>query len=142
MMQIRFGEQTCQKFRAKIDSYIDNELLTESNLQMLEHFSRCSSCTREAQERRDMRKRLQNAVRGMPAPAGLEQRIRHRLRQPKRLLLMAIAAALGLCLGVSRWGGASGELFQMAVDDHVRRAVVHHAAPRPPARSQPAPVLC
>src|SRR5215510_12335934 len=104
MTQTRFGEQACQRFRAKLDSYIDNELLTESNLEMTEHVERCTSCTQEAQERRKVRRRLRDAVREVPVPAGLEERVRDRLRQPrqpqpKKLFLMAIAAALVLYFG-------------------------------------------
>jgi anti-sigma factor RsiW len=101
MTQIGFGELSCQKFRAKLDSYIDNELLTEGNLEMVEHFRRCTSCTQEAQDRRNLRRRLRDAVREVPVPAGLEQRVRDRLRRPnqpqpkKKVFLLAIAAVLG-----------------------------------------------
>src|SRR5262249_61625297 len=84
MTEIRLGEQACGKFRAKLDSYIDNELLTESNLEMIEHFSRCPQCIQEAQERRNVSRRLREAVREIPAPAGLEQRVRDRLHQHKQ----------------------------------------------------------
>ena len=84
MTQTRFGEQACHKFRAKLDSYIDDELLTESNLEMIEHFRHCNVCAQEAQERRDVRYRLQKVVRDIPSPEGLEQRIRDRLRQPRQ----------------------------------------------------------
>ena len=57
MTHVRSDEQACQKFRAKLDSYIDNELLTEGNLEMIEHFRRCTSCTQEAQDRRNLRRR-------------------------------------------------------------------------------------
>jgi len=141
MTETRFGGQACQKFRANLDSYIDDELLTESNLEMIEHFRRCTSCTQEAQERRNVRRRLRAAVREVPVPAGLEQRIRDRLRQskqpqPERLFLMAIAAALALCFGVFRFRDPSGELFRMAFDDHIHCAVIHHPVPRVPGPNQ------
>jgi len=104
MTQTKFGEQACQKVLAKLDSYIDNELLTESSLELMEHFQRCTACTRESQERRNMRARLQTAVREVRVPPGLEDRVRDRLRQtpeprPKRFHLMAIAATLAVCFG-------------------------------------------
>ena len=104
MTRTRFGEQACQKVLAKLDSYIDNELLTESSLELMEHFQRCTACTRESQERRNMRARLQTAVREVRVPPGLEDRVRDRLRQtpeprPKRFHLMAIAATLAVCFG-------------------------------------------
>jgi anti-sigma factor (TIGR02949 family) len=104
MTQTRFGEQACQKVLARLDSYIDNELLTESSLELMEHFHRCTACTRESQERRNVRARLKTAVREVRVPQGLEDRVRDRLRQtreprPKRFLLMSIAATLTVCFG-------------------------------------------
>jgi hypothetical protein len=135
MTETKFGDQACHRFRAKLDSYLDNELLTESNLEMIEHFRRCNSCTQEVQERRNVRRRLQKAVRDIPTPAGLEQRIRDRLRQPKqpqpkKLFLMAIAAALALSFGVFRLHEPGGALLQLAFDDHLHCALIHHPAPR------------
>jgi len=144
MTQTRFGELACQKFRAKLDSYIDNELLIESNLEMIEHFKRCTSCTQEAQERRNVRRRLRDAVREVPVPAGLEGRIRDRLRQPKqpqpkKLFLMAIAAVLALCFGVFRLRDPSSALLRIALDDHLHCAVVHHPTPRVPGEPNQLP---
>ena len=135
MTQVRSDEQACQKFRAKLDSYIDNELLTKGNLEIIEHFKTCTSCTQEAQDRRSVLRRLRDAVREVPVPAGLEQRIRDRLRQPrqlqpKKLFLMAIAAALALCFGILRFSDSSGRLFRVALDDHLHCAVIHHPVPR------------
>jgi anti-sigma factor (TIGR02949 family) len=133
MTQTRFGDQACQKLRARLDSYIDNELLTESNLEMMEHFGRCLPCTQEAQERQNVRKRLQTAVRDVKAPPGLEGRVRDRLRQatqpkPKKLFLMAAAAALAICFGVFRFHNSVGPILRIAFDDHLHCAVIHHAA--------------
>jgi anti-sigma factor (TIGR02949 family) len=104
MTETRSVEQGCQKLLAKLDSYIDNELLTESNLELMEHFQRCAACTRESEERRNVRTRLQAAVRQVQAPQGLEDRVRNRLREarqplPRRFHLMSIAATLALCFG-------------------------------------------
>jgi hypothetical protein len=134
MTQVRSDEQACQKFRARLDSFIDNELLTEGNLEMIEHVKNCTSCTQEAQDRRGVRRRLRDAVREVPVPPGLEQRVRERLRQPrepqpKKLLLMAIAAALVVCFGVVRFSDSSGRLLRVALDDHLHCAVIHHPVP-------------
>jgi anti-sigma factor (TIGR02949 family) len=99
-----FGEHACRKTLARLDSYLDNELLTESNLDLLEHFRRCTACTREADARRAVRTRLKTAVREVRAPAGLEDRVRERLRGTRRpatthFNLMGIAAALAVCFG-------------------------------------------
>ena len=135
MTQTRFSEQACQKFRARLDSYIDNELLTESSLEMIEHCERCTSCTKEAEMRRNVRRRLKDAVREVSVPGGLEGRVRDRLRQdrqpqPKKLFLMAIAAALVLCFGLFRFREPSAAILRLAFDDHVHCAVIHHPSPR------------
>jgi len=133
MTHTKFGDQACQKFRAKLDSYVDNELLTESNLEMMEHFRRCTLCTQEALERRNVRKRLKDAVREVTVPPGLEGRVRDRLRQttqpkPKKLFLMAIAATLAVCFGVIRFHDSVGPILRIAFDDHLHCAVIHQAA--------------
>ena len=132
MTQTRFGEQACQKVLARLDSYIDNELLTESSLELMEHFQRCTACTRESQERRNVRARLQTAVREVKVPQGLEDRVRDRLREtreprPKRFLLMSIAATLAVCfgswvayqLGALRLTTASQESYVAAISGQV-----------------------
>jgi hypothetical protein len=134
MTQLRFIEQPCQKFRAKLDSYIDNELMTESNLEFTEHFQRCTECTRETEERRKVRDRLKAAVRETTVPVGLERLVRGRLRQqakqnqPKKIVLMAIAATLAVCFGIIGLQDSSGALIRLAFDNHVNCAVIHHPA--------------
>lgn len=98
------GPQGCQKARARLNSYLDNELLTESNLELLEHFRNCASCTNEEKTRRAIRARLQTAVRDVAIPAGLEGRVRERLRHqpqapPRKVNFMALAAMLTVCFG-------------------------------------------
>jgi len=136
MTQTRFDGQACRKTLASLDSYIDNELLTESNLELMEHFQRCRECTREAQERRNVRTQLQTAVRDVKVPADLEARVRDRLRQTRqpqhnRFHLMAIAAALAVCFG--SWIGyqrsallstrAMATILRVGLGDHVHCAV-------------------
>lgn len=104
MTQPRFGGQMCKEVLARLDSYIDDELLIESNLDLMEHFQRCKACTEEENERRKLRTRLQAAVREVRVPQAFERRVQDRLRQarqpqPRRLHLMAIAATLAVCFG-------------------------------------------
>jgi hypothetical protein len=136
MTQIELSEQPCQKFRAKLDSYIDNELLTETNLELMEHFERCHECTQEAQERRNVRARLRKAMREAPVPLDLEKQIRMRLRRsqqtsPKKMYFMAIAAAVAVCFSIVGFRGDGSALLRLAFDDHLHCAVIHH----PKARS-------
>jgi len=104
MTQIRFGELECQRALAKLDSYIDGEPLTDSNLELMEHLQRCTVCMREMVARRNLRAQLQAAVREVRVPSGLEGRVRDRLRetwgpQSKLFKLLAMAAVVAVCFG-------------------------------------------
>ena len=140
MIQTRFDERACRQAQARLDSYIDNELITESNLEMMQHFQRCPECNREAGERRKLRAHLQTAVREVRVPADLEGRVRDRLREARRphsgrIHLMAIAAAIALCFG--SWIGyqrlvlsspAMSAILRIGLGDHVHCAVLRQGA--------------
>jgi Putative zinc-finger len=131
MTHIKLSEQPCQKFRAKLDSYIDNELLTETNIELMEHFERCPECRQEAQERRNMRDRLRKVVRKAPVPSDLEKQIRLRLRHsqqtpPRKMYFMAVAAVLVVCFSIFGFRENGSALLRLAFDDHLHCAVIHH----------------
>ena len=116
MTLTRFGDHACQKWRAMLDSYIDNELLLESTIELMEHFKRCAECARESQQRRNVRARLRDSVRTMPLAAGLRDRVRDRIRQlrgprSKKFYLFSIAATLAVGSGswVASHFGAFGQ---------------------------------
>jgi anti-sigma factor (TIGR02949 family) len=142
MTHIKLLEPGCRKVLASLDSYIDNELHTETNLDLIEHLRRCAPCTREAGERQKMRTRLRTAVRDVTVPAGLENRVRDRLRQSqqshsKKIYLMAIAAMLAVCFGswMTLRPGRSAPLsavMQVGYSQHVHCAVVRQGNTRPP----------
>jgi anti-sigma factor RsiW len=141
MTQTRLNQPACERIRAKLDSYIDSELLTETNLELMEHLDRCEACTQEAQERRKVRTRLRAAVRDVPVPAGLEARVRDRLRQKKqpqhkKFFLLAVAAALA-AVAVFRLHDPAGPLLSLGFDDHVHCAVLHHPRPAGDANRLP-----
>jgi hypothetical protein len=135
-------EPGCRKVLASLDSYIDNELHTETNLDLIEHLRRCAPCTREVGERQKMRVRLKTAVRDVDVPAGLEHRVRDRLRQSqqshsKKIYLMAIAAMVAVCFGswMTLRPGPSAPLssvMQVGYSQHVHCAVVRQRNTRPP----------
>src|SRR5689334_5457703 len=104
MTQFNLDGRDCRDAQRKLDSYLDEELLVETNLDMARHFERCASCAREEQVRRRLRTRLQTAVRLTEVPETVESRVRERLRGPARtsaapLRMMAIAAAIVVCFG-------------------------------------------
>jgi hypothetical protein len=143
MTLTRMGEPACRQVLSKLDPYIDNELLAESNLELMDHFRTCPSCTGEARERREVRGRLRAAAREVPLPPGLEDRVRQRLRESRkppanRFHLMAIAATLAVCVGswaAYRFGAphlaGMNTILQAGLDDHVHCAVIRQKANPP-----------
>src|SRR4051812_44588681 len=96
--------RACEDVQAKLDFYIDNELQTETNLDVSDHFERCATCAREAEGRRELRMKLRETVRQTAVPTDLERRVRERIRQTARpqgapWRVMAIAAAVLACVG-------------------------------------------
>ena len=57
----------CQEFRRLIDSYLNDELLVETNHDVLRHLENCRDCREQLSVRREMRGRLRDAVRTMPS---------------------------------------------------------------------------
>src|SRR5690242_3967506 len=96
--------RVCRDVQARLDFYIDNELLTETNHEVRDHFEQCAACARDAEARRELRLKLQTTVRQSAVPADLERRVRERIRETSRPAsapwrLMAIAAAVLACVG-------------------------------------------
>jgi hypothetical protein len=133
MTQLTFDEWACRNTRAKLDSYIDDELLVETNLEMVRHFQNCGGCAREAAKRRELRDRLRAAARGVPAPTGLDERVRAHLRREGRSKtpwsLMAIAAIVVLCLG--SWFAYERRVLRAGVGDHLHCAVIRQGFLKP-----------
>jgi hypothetical protein len=57
----------CHEFRKIADSYLSNELLVESNHEVISHLEQCSNCRRELSARRELRSRLRDAFINSPA---------------------------------------------------------------------------
>lgn len=56
----------CRDFREFIDSYLSDELLTETNHDILRHLEECGECRAEIEARRLVRSRLESAVKNSP----------------------------------------------------------------------------
>ena len=52
----------CQDFRELIDSYLSDELLTETNHDVLRHLEQCAACRKTIESRRIFRTKLRSAV--------------------------------------------------------------------------------
>ena len=81
MKIIDFGQSGCERVRRYMDSYISNELLVESNLEVLRHIEQCSECSKELETRMRIRGSVKDAVQRQELPAGLEQKIRTNIRE-------------------------------------------------------------
>lgn len=133
MTHLKFEEWSCRNARAKLDSYIDQELLTETNLEMVRHVQACGDCAQEEAARRELRSRLRAASRAVPAPVGLEDRVRARLKQEGRSKkpwsLMAIAAVITLCF--LSWFTYERQMLLAGVDDHFHCAIIRQTLLKP-----------
>jgi anti-sigma factor (TIGR02949 family) len=134
MTNLTFEEWACRNTRARLDAYIDDELLVETNLEMARHFECCPECAREAGVRRELRARVKGAVRLASVPDGLESRLRDRIRRSGRersmpWSVMAIAAAIILCVG--SWFPYQRSMLRIAVADHVHCAVIRQGFLKP-----------
>jgi len=59
-----------------MDSYINNELLVETNHEILRHLESCPSCAAELEARTRLKNRLKAAVQNQSVPVDLEARVR------------------------------------------------------------------
>ena len=127
---------TCRDVREVADSFLCEELLTETNHEILRHLDTCPSCRAEIDARRRLRGALRTAFTRTPElrPAGeFVDRLRDQLRQAavqthrSRMFSsrwLALAAGLVLAVGataailVSRSSASAEALARDAIGDH------------------------
>lgn len=56
----------CKDFRERIDSYLKDELLVETNHDVIQHLEACAACRRELAARREIRAQLRRAFHAAP----------------------------------------------------------------------------
>lgn len=151
MTVTNFDGWACRQARTRLDSYLDSELLVETNLEMEQHFARCPDCARESETRRELRARVRSAARQTPVPAGLEALVRDRIRAERpsrtRWNLMAIAAAVLACfagwVGYQRAGFAVppqlAAILRIGEGDHLHCAVIRQSVLKPVKQDKLAP---
>jgi anti-sigma factor (TIGR02949 family) len=153
MTVIPFGQSGCEKIRRYLDSYLDGELLVETNHEVLRHLESCSSCAADYGERLRVRERLKHAVRAEEAGPELRARIRASIREesawsPWRRGLMAagiLFALIGGWFGVqfaakkaNEWALLEAtshqlaQIFQVGLGDHIHCAVFRKYPKNPP----------
>lgn len=144
MKVINFEHRPCEKTRRYLDSYLSNELLIETNHEVLHHLETCKECSKALEARARVRGALQRAVRRGSAPAELESGIRESVRArhpwarfPTFRWASATAALFILALGgygiLELWRGPDLKKLQqrlsvtlgIGVRDHVECAINH-----------------
>jgi hypothetical protein len=93
--------------RGYFDSYLDNELLVETNHELLRHIESCPECAQLLEERARIKKAVRGAVLKEQPPAELLASIQKTIRETDR--------GGRLYTGLSRWSLAIAALLVLAV---------------------------
>ena len=121
----------CSDFREVSDSYLSDELLIETNHDVLRHLESCGECRLELAARRELRHELQTEFNQAPElqiPDGFSEDLRVRLKEEAlhrsasvipRITYVGIAASLLIAIGfglvaVQRWRASQRELAAWA----------------------------
>jgi anti-sigma factor RsiW len=138
----------CDDFREIADSYLSNELLIETNHDVIRHLENCTECRAELAARRELRHQLQTKFNQAPelgVPDGFADRLRTRLKEQTvqrpgmvipRVAYVGIAATVLIVIGlgflaVERWRSSQRELAawasltNSATGDHRECALEH-----------------
>ena len=133
----RVRDMQCEEFKQVADSYLSDELLVESNLDVMAHLETCDDCRRDLDARNALRSRLRSAIatdslsRPRPAfEAAMYEHLRHDALQPAgffsmlgdgfsgssfRFAAVAVAVAFVACalylLGIQRYFARDGDSF-------------------------------
>ena len=155
MSLVTFEQHQCKKIRSYLDSYLNDELLVETNHEVLRHLENCADCARALEDRTRVKSLLQKAVRSNVAPAALRERITQDIRNRKsptaawsfnRGLGWAVAAAL-IVMVIASWAvihslnsrnpqseeialDRSAQILRIGLNDHINCAIVHEQANR------------
>ncbi len=111
MNRVQFGEGGCEKTRRYMDAYISNELLVETNHEVLRHLELCTACTAELDTRTRLRERLKSAVQSQQVPPELTARVRGRIRKSQTAPWWRLTA---LAPATMRWAMAGAAVLAIA----------------------------
>jgi len=150
MNVINFEDGHCKRIRSYLDSYLNNELLVETNHEVLTHLEMCEACSRSLQDRARLKVQLKRAVMQEYAPAALRERIGSNLRQSRgfsfNTFSLSLAAAAVLVIAMVTFftssparkplslqaqvapGDVTGQILKIGFDDHVFCSIDHQLA--------------
>lgn len=92
----------CRDFREFIDSYLSDELLTETNHDIIRHLEECADCRSVIEARRMVRTRLRAAVRSAP-DYQMAGRYSDQLRSSLKGSVKGGRASRGIHFGFGNW---------------------------------------
>lgn len=159
MNVVNFEDGHCKRIRSYLDSYLNNELMVETNHEVLTHLEKCEECARSLEDRARIKAQLKRAVMQEYAPAALRERIASDLRRGRGFsfnrvsLALAAAAAVLVIAAVTffTWGphkkqlslqaqvatgDVAGQILKIGFDDHVFCAIDHKLADKQFAAEQ------
>jgi hypothetical protein len=131
MKVISMEKKLCEKTQKSLDAYLDNELLVETNQEVLKHLESCPACSEALQVGLRHKARLKQAVNAEVVPTSLRNRIQAAIREessirsnqtlwPRWSLATAAALLLSLCglgtLQLWKLAGPSNETSVTAQD--------------------------
>ena len=119
MNVINFNEKACERIRRYFDSYLDNELLVETNHEVLRHLSVCPDCTKVLDARARLKQTVKRAVEQETAPAELLESIQNRIRGRRSFF----------DFGLRRWAIAAAALVILAAGSIVAVRTGHIFGP-------------
>ena len=140
---------TCRDVRELADSFLAEELLTETNHEILRHLETCPVCRADLAARRELREGLRRAFQQAPdlgpSPAflaNLRATLETAAHKPARrgirfqgwwvlAATVLLAVAVGFLYGGREWLSAAGALARAAVGDHRNCALQFRLAERP-----------
>jgi hypothetical protein len=153
MKVINLEDGYCNRIRPYLDSYLNNELLVETNHEVLKHIEACAACSQSLEDRVRIKSQLKRAVMQDHAPVALRERISSDMRGRRgfkfnsfSFVLAAAAAMLVIMLTTfftlnSRTKPLSlqahvatndfeGQVLKIGFEDHVFCAIDHQLANR------------
>jgi len=158
MKIVEFESGQCRRVRSFLDSYLSNELMAETNLEVLKHLEGCVNCARALDDRARIKEQLKSVVLNLQAPDSLRKRIRSDIRRthkskfsltPTWMLAAAAAVVIAVMLGLFFRAGTSidppktrplslvatvapgdvsKQILKVGFDDHVYCAIDHGMA--------------
>jgi anti-sigma factor RsiW len=106
-MNVISGQRSCARIQPLLDCYVSNELLAETNSEIVRHLESCTVCGTASEQRLRAKEVLRRSVESIEVDAALRTRIRGKLVEPSAVVSMprpaprarlAVAAAAAFCL--------------------------------------------